>query len=437
MRISSWTALGLFAAAALACGEARSADGPRHVDFGEMPRGHAGIACRYPGDAGIERDPGVVFHETFEAGGIDELKKRWTDSKDRTGKSLAFAEDAPPASRGKRALRMELTGEGAASTGTGKGYKNAHLWKLFKPGFDQLYARFYVKFAEDHPYIHHFVKMGAWRDSPNWPQGEAGHLHDGARSFQTGIEPTTGWGKHDPPGAWFLYTYWNGMKKSGDGRYWGNHFEPQKPAQAPRGKWQCVEFMVRCNSAPDKYDGAQAFWIDGRLTGYWGPGEPTGQWMKRGNRTIGKYQIGPGQPFEGFRWRTTNELKINTFWLLYDCDGVFRGVRQFQNVKKVARFNTKQTRVWFDDIVVATEYIGPIFTKKDDSEPTKASRAPAPSAQETRRAAAEKEAGRIYQMARQAERMGQRGVAGRLYEQIVEKYPETEVAAKARRKLSR
>jgi len=52
-------------------------------------------------------------------------------------------------------------------------------------------------------------------------------------------------------------------------------------------------------------------------------------------------------------------------------------------------------------------------------------------------AAAEKEAGRIFQMARQADRMGQREVARRLYEQIVERFAKTEMAAKARKRLEK
>ena len=48
---------------------------------------------------------------------------------------------------------------------------------------------------------------------------------------------------------------------------------------------------------------------------------------------------------------------------------------------------------------------------------------------------AEKEAGRLYQMARQAERMGQRDVARRLYAQVIEKHPGTETARKAEAKL--
>ena len=46
----------------------------------------------------------------------------------------------------------------------------------------------------------------------------------------------------------------------------------------------------------------------------------------------------------------------------------------------------------------------------------------------------EKEAGRIFAMARQAERMGQRGVARRLYEQLIERYPDTEAAKAAAEK---
>ena len=38
-------------------------------------------------------------------------------------------------------------------------------------------------------------------------------------------------------------------------------------------------------------------------------------------------------------------------------------------------------------------------------------------------------------MARRAHRMGQRAVAQSLYRQIVEKYPETEVAKRAKAKL--
>jgi len=51
--------------------------------------------------------------------------------------------------------------------------------------------------------------------------------------------------------------------------------------------------------------------------------------------------------FAGIEWRSSPDLKINAFWLMsYITD-------------HSAKTN-KVNRVWFDDVVVATDYIGPI-----------------------------------------------------------------------------
>jgi hypothetical protein len=87
--------------------------------------------------------------------------------------------------------------------------------------------------------------------------------------------------------------------------------------------------MLKANSSPDKADGEQAFWVDGELYGRFG----------------------------GFRWRTSDKLKINSFWLLY------------YNTDQAAAHNkdpepkNRVMQVWFDDIVLATEYVGPIRGK--------------------------------------------------------------------------
>jgi len=306
----------------------------------------AGIAVRFPGDQGIGNDPNVLFSEQFEESSVADLAKNWTEAKGLTD-VLSLAPDCPPGSRGKTSLRM------TATRGKNTG---GHLWKLFKQGVDQMHARFYVKFSPDHPYIHHFVKIGAWKNSPNWPQGEAGKRHDGAKSFQTGIEPMSGYGKFDPPGVWNLYTYWCDMK-SWQGpqgtSFYGNSFAPSQPASTPRNEWICVEFMVKANSAPDKADGEQAFWINGKLIGRWAPGTPTGKWIKD------RFVMGDGEPFEGFRWRTDMSLKINTFWLLYYLESVFQESSQYQPRKDIP-YNRDSATVWFDHVVVAKTYIGPI-----------------------------------------------------------------------------
>jgi hypothetical protein len=60
---------------------------------------------RYPGDAGLERDPRVVFVEDFEEPSLDALWSRWETVGDKPGQS--FSDDVPPGSKGRRSLIME------------------------------------------------------------------------------------------------------------------------------------------------------------------------------------------------------------------------------------------------------------------------------------------------------------------------------------------
>ena len=39
--------------------------------------------------------------------------------------------------------------------------------------------------------------------------------------------------------------------------------------QVDRVKWICVEVMLKANSSPEKADGEQALWIDGKPVGHW------------------------------------------------------------------------------------------------------------------------------------------------------------------------
>ncbi|MEA1996555.1 MAG: dockerin type I repeat-containing protein [Gemmatimonadota bacterium] len=318
-----------------------------------------GIAAKYLGDAGIENDSAVIFCENFESGYINDLGGRWTSISNKNEEVLALVKEAPPVSLGKRSLRM------TATKGDNTG---GHLWKLLETGYDKLYARFYVKFAEDHPYIHHFVHMGARIKSPNYPIGGAGYRPQGNVSFSTGIELGSR-NESDPPGAWHFYTYWCEMRsyKTPEGvgtTCYGNPFGPAELEQAPRNKWQCVEFMIKCNSAPDTHDGEQAFWIDGRPVARFAPGIPVGTWMRDKFHITGVFNTDP-QPFEGFRWRTSNDLKINTFWLLYYMASVFQ--QDMKPANTDIPYNSDKGQVWFDDIVLATEYIGPIASDEPDS----------------------------------------------------------------------
>jgi len=273
-----------------------------------------GIAAKYPNDRGITKSKYVLLADDFERADL----KRWDQNQHPA--TTAIYRGKQHVHSGKQSVQMTAVVPG--STGGG-------LIKWFKPGLDRMHARFYVKFAKDASYVHHFVHIVGGRDQ--WSGfGKAGLRPNGTDFFTTGIEPSSQWGRVPPPGVWHFYTYWPDMKGS-PGRYWGNDFSPKKPIPIPCDKWICVEFMLKCNHAP-KADGEQAFWIDGKLAGH----------------------------FKDFRWRTTDSLKINAFWLLYYVTP--EALRRSR-----ARSVGGRYRVWFDDVVVATQYIGPMKTRGSSS----------------------------------------------------------------------
>ncbi len=81
--------------------------------------------------------------------------------------------------------------------------------------------------------------------------------------------------------------------------------------------------MLEANTGPEKADGRQAMWVDGRLAG----------------------------EFTGIRWCMNTDVKINCLWLEHYGYDASDPTKQF--------WKEKQT-VWFDNVVVATRYIGPL-----------------------------------------------------------------------------
>jgi len=306
-----------------------------------------GIATKYPGDVGIARDPRVIFVEDFEEASLEALWRRWETVGGREGQS--FAEDVPSGSHGKRSLAMDR------QSGSGP-----QLYRRLKNpaggyGFDRVFARYYVKFDPNCGEIHHFgTCLGGNQPPTAWPSVNAGHPTDGAKSFWSGIEPFgSSW-------VWDYYTYWCEMRGSPPrGQTWGNSFIRDPQLKVEKGRWICVEQMIQLND-PNDTNGEQALWIDGRLVSHLGRGFPKGLWTYdkftpgkggegiRWSREKGepeRFRVPDGgAPFEGFRWRTVQELKVNYVWLyIY-----------------TAKPAGHRIKVWFDDVVVATEYIGPL-----------------------------------------------------------------------------
>jgi len=272
----------------------------------ELPAGN-GLAARFPGDAGLKHDPDVIFADDFETGA---LGASWDETRDQDGKVLRLIEPGDAPGLGRRCLRVEAH----LGKDTGGG-----LTKWFEPA-DPVFIRFYTRFDPGCDYVHHFVTLRANKGlsgGDKWSGfGGAGLKPDGTERFSTAIEPWGNWGRWPAPGRWNFYGYWYEMEVSRDGKYWGNSFIVPSAPVIPRGRWICVEFMLKHNS-PGQPDGEQAYWIDGVLQGFW----------------------------RGINWRKTATLKANALTLeSYLTD----------------RWTTNPVNVvYFDNVVIARRYIGP------------------------------------------------------------------------------
>jgi hypothetical protein len=287
----------------------------------------------------------VLFADDFEAaGGVDGLSGRWSEISNKDREVVALVPGGPGGAGGQC---LQLTAHPGRDSG-------GHLYKRLGREVDRYHVRFYVKFSADPAaYIHHFVHLGGYHPATNWPQGGAGERPAGDDRITVGIEPFGLDGRRQAPGIWNFYTYWQDMKKSADGRYWGNAIGPEPPLVVPRERWQCVEVMVALNTKPDADDGEVALWLDGRQVMHVRKGTSRGQWSGMGF----SLPATGGEPFEGFRFRKDEKLKLNFVWLLhYVTDTALKrnGVRSFPAT----------VPVWFDNVVAATEFIGPLAPVK-------------------------------------------------------------------------
>jgi hypothetical protein len=270
-----------------------------------LPQG-PGLATRFKADSGIATHSAVIFADDFETG---DLGARWDEQSPAKAKALSFAVAGGEVC-GRRCLKVE------ARLGENQG---GGLTKWFEPA-ERIFVRFYVRFDPGCDYVHHFVTLRAnkgLQGGDKWSGfGGAGLRPAGDERFSTAFEPWGNWGRWPAPGKWNFYSYWHEMQVSPDGKYWGNSFLPEPQEVIPKDRWICAEFMLKQNS-PGQPDGEQACWIDGRLLGHW----------------------------RGIKWRKNESLKANALTLeSYVTD---RWTKNRTNI------------VYFDNLVIAREYIGP------------------------------------------------------------------------------
>lgn len=274
-----------------------------------------GLAAKYPGDVGIASDPKVIFADGFESGDIS----AWNEGNRRPKKHpVVVVSDPHNVHSGRFAARADFI-KGVSQAGG--------ISHSFLPGYDEIYVRWYVKFSSNFVVendLHHQRIQGRRIRGPRrWVS--AGNRPKGDDAFSAGVDAYTRWKRYPGPGYFHFYSYFPTMKAGWQGKYWGNTTEPEEPILIKPDTWYCVEHRCKVNTVnPDgSYleDGEEELWVNGI------------------------HQI----LVKGRVWRTSDVLRCNAismgFWMTKPPE--------------------RNQQMWVDDIVVATEYIGPMVPPKE------------------------------------------------------------------------
>ncbi len=292
--------------------------------------GQAGIAAKYPGDTGIEKDTNVLFAEMFKEADIAAVIANWTDHENST--QMALVPDLPAGSRGRSSIRFTTIG-GSIST--------VYLYKLLSPGInDSLFFRFYIKYNNNGTFHHTGGGIGGYNPPSDWPIGRAGLRPAGSDRFNSRIEPCDAGLKPQTTSRLDYYTYWMGMKGNAvPNTYYGNSFINDTSVSINMTDWTCIEIMIKLNNPVTSGNGEMALWINGKKVSHLKQGSPNGTWV------WDTFTSGSGPAFEGFQWRNDANLNIN--WL---------SLTHYVTKDATGQHNS----IYYDHVVAAKSYIGPI-----------------------------------------------------------------------------
>ncbi|MFB3891369.1 MAG: hypothetical protein ACE15C_05020 [Phycisphaerae bacterium] len=124
-----------------------------------------GLAAKYPHDAGIEKDPDVLFVESFEN---DDWDQKWQERSGNHKKYGSLETDPGHVRTGKRSLRLEMLPEAGQS---GAGWMN-YWWE----GSKTAYLRYYL-----------FLSDGDWSNRKTMQLH--GHLKGQRYGAGAGVRP--------------------------------------------------------------------------------------------------------------------------------------------------------------------------------------------------------------------------------------------------------
>ena len=268
-----------------------------------------GLAAKYPGDAGLGDDPAVLLFEDFETQPklVSWMKKGGWFGVKKIARGEGLELTGKIAAAGKRSLRFNLkTGKKSAGG----------IMHLLKPS-RKLYFRYYRMFEKNwewpRGYGPHDVGIYGWKGKFPGPAGcDLFFLVDFWMSADTMLRVGTPRQKINPS-AWLKKKKFAPPPPGGHGVPWNK----SKPDKIVPRKWHCVEVMVELSS-PGKEDGATMLWVNGKLV----------------------------SDVKGLPLR--DEEHGDMLFTMFFLSGYFHPG------------SPKDQTHWMDQVVIATEYIGPI-----------------------------------------------------------------------------
>ncbi|MBK8956547.1 MAG: hypothetical protein IPM34_13470 [Saprospiraceae bacterium] len=299
---------------------------------------NAQIASSYPFDNNIQKDSNVIFVEMFE-GSVNNLISSGNWNKISPNASNILSDPSvPKGSPGNKSLRLVTIQDGTNTN------QNTLLYKLIAPDIvDSIFVRYYIKYDTNTIYHHSGLWIGGKNPPANIPGNIGGNLPSGNKEFHVGTEiKDIANGRPTANSLFGLYTYWMGMHQSSLGPYYGNQFYNNTSFDnIELAAWNCIEVMIKLNDPVSSSNGAIKLWVNGILVSDLGYQFPTGTW------NYNYFTEGAGLPFEGFQFRNDKALNLNYLWL-----------RNFNDQNPPNHMGN----VYFDHLVVAKKYIGPIST---------------------------------------------------------------------------
>lgn len=279
--------------------------------------GNNGIAAGFPSDTNITNHANVLFADNFESyASASGLTANWNNF--YQGGNTRIATEAGNFYKGAKALEFTLPTSGTETS-------NAVV-KNITPTQDVLHVRSYIRFASDYNIgagvsNHNGITISAQYSGP-------GNIPNGSDFFLVLVENMR-WLSEGVPGFIHNYVYHPAQRDNfGDNWYpdgvvlpfsgipgdYGPFFTSRPNWNPTLGQWYSYELRVKANT-PDHFNGRVTVWVDGEIK----------------------------MDFPNLRFRDISTLKIDQIQLQLH-----------------AASSNQANRMYYDNTVIATSYIGPL-----------------------------------------------------------------------------